>query len=718
MGTRSREENARPRLESLEDRRLCSVTSVFQQGLNGYAAAHDTHLRLDSPSATFNAAARLSVDLDDGSASGQQPVQSLLRFDQLFGGGAGQVPAGSPIVSATLSIRTGSEDGDSSSSTSSLYRMISAWSHGATWDSMIGGISANGTEAASVADATAVPNTIGGTVNFNVTSSVQAWSNNPSSNQGWAILPGGTNGWWFNSSDAATVSLRPSLSITYDTGQPPPPPVNQAPNVSAGPDANIGISSSALLDGTVGDDGLPAGSLTTTWSKISGPGNVTFVNANAVDTSATFSLTGTYVLQLSASDGELSKSDTMIVTVTNDPPPPPPPTTTQNLSSLKISTDTGEKPQSKVWKHDGRWFGVFAASGGTYVWRLDGTSWTSILQLSSSTSTHADVRPNGNVAHALLYNGSTTQLASVQYAGNGNWQLWSARPSLASISLTTGTETAAMDIDGNGRMWVAYEAGNAIQVRYSDSNYSSWSSPISLATGVDGDDIADIAAFPDGSVGVLWSNQETERFGFRKHSAGANPSTWSTAEVPASQSAQSIGAGMADDHIHMAVASNGILYAAVKTGYDSSGQTCIGLLVRRTNGTWDSLHRVDTVGTRGIVVLNESANSLIVAYTSQNGNGNIYYKKSPLGTITFGSRSTLISGSVNNVSASRQNADGDMVFVAATSGSNMNGVRLAWPGAAQPTTIATSTPFSLTTLFGQNDASDDDVSSLEELALA
>ena len=41
---------------------------------------------------------------------------------------------------------------------------------------------------------------------------------------------------------------------------------------------------------------------------------------------------------------------------------------------------------------------------------------------------------------------------------------------------------------------------------------------------------------------------------------------------------------MADDHIHLAVASNGTLYAAVKTSYDSSGYPKIALLVRRRVG--------------------------------------------------------------------------------------------------------------------------------------
>jgi hypothetical protein len=92
---------------------------------------------------------------------------------------------------------------------------------------------------------------------------------------------------------------------------------NQAPFVSAGNDLSVDLAASASLDGTVSDDNLPSGTLTTTWSPLSGPGTVNFGNVNAVDTTATFSLAGTYVVQLLAFDGQLSSSDTATITVTS-----------------------------------------------------------------------------------------------------------------------------------------------------------------------------------------------------------------------------------------------------------------------------------------------------------------------------------------------------------------------------------------------------------------
>jgi hypothetical protein len=92
---------------------------------------------------------------------------------------------------------------------------------------------------------------------------------------------------------------------------------NAPPNVNAGSDQAITLPASLSLDGTVSDDGNPnpPGSVTTTWSKTSGPGTVTFGNATAVDTTASFSLAGSYVLRLTASDSALSGFDEVTITV-------------------------------------------------------------------------------------------------------------------------------------------------------------------------------------------------------------------------------------------------------------------------------------------------------------------------------------------------------------------------------------------------------------------
>jgi RHS repeat-associated protein len=100
-------------------------------------------------------------------------------------------------------------------------------------------------------------------------------------------------------------------------------PPNHAPTVNAGADQSISLFSAANLNGSLSDDGYPLGnSLTSTWSKLSGPGEVTFAGANTTVTTATFSLPGNYVLRLTVSDSELTNQDDVTITV-NDPRVPP-----------------------------------------------------------------------------------------------------------------------------------------------------------------------------------------------------------------------------------------------------------------------------------------------------------------------------------------------------------------------------------------------------------
>ena len=93
----------------------------------------------------------------------------------------------------------------------------------------------------------------------------------------------------------------------------PAGPVDQPPVVNAGTDQTITLPASANLDGTVTDDGLST--LTTLWSATSGPGTVTFGNASLVDTTASFSVDGSYVLRLTATDGTGPVFDEVTVTV-------------------------------------------------------------------------------------------------------------------------------------------------------------------------------------------------------------------------------------------------------------------------------------------------------------------------------------------------------------------------------------------------------------------
>jgi hypothetical protein len=113
--------------------------------------------------------------------------------------------------------------------------------------------------------------------------------------------------------EAKDGRIPPYLRVTYRTPLP-----NVAPIVNAGPNSTVTFPGLATLAGTVTDDGKP-GPVSTTWSKVSGPGTVTFADAMSLGTTASFSATGNYTLRLTATDGALTASDTVRVHVKKPP---------------------------------------------------------------------------------------------------------------------------------------------------------------------------------------------------------------------------------------------------------------------------------------------------------------------------------------------------------------------------------------------------------------
>ena len=58
-----------------------------------------------------------------------------------------------------------------------------------------------------------------------------------------------------------------------------------------------------------------AAQLSFTWIPVSGPGTVAFSNVNVLNSTASFSAAGSYTLRLSASDGALTTTDDVLITV-------------------------------------------------------------------------------------------------------------------------------------------------------------------------------------------------------------------------------------------------------------------------------------------------------------------------------------------------------------------------------------------------------------------
>ena len=93
---------------------------------------------------------------------------------------------------------------------------------------------------------------------------------------------------------------------------------NHPPVVTAGVDRSVMTSGKTYLSGGI-KSVTPVSN--TSWSKVSGPGSVSFADAGLLKTTATFTTNGEYVLALTATEGDLKSSSTIVVKVMQPPPP-------------------------------------------------------------------------------------------------------------------------------------------------------------------------------------------------------------------------------------------------------------------------------------------------------------------------------------------------------------------------------------------------------------
>lgn len=92
---------------------------------------------------------------------------------------------------------------------------------------------------------------------------------------------------------------------------------NRAPDVDAGADQTVSLGGGALLAATVMDDDVPVplAQVTVAWTMVSGPGTVQLSAPDQLQTTASFTAPGTYVLRLSASDTALTGTSDVTITV-------------------------------------------------------------------------------------------------------------------------------------------------------------------------------------------------------------------------------------------------------------------------------------------------------------------------------------------------------------------------------------------------------------------
>ena len=338
------------------------------------------------------------------------------------------------------------------------------------------------------------------------------------------------------------------------------------------------------------------------------------------------------------------------------------------------AASTGEKPQSKVWYHDGSYWCVLKGPEGVAIYEKVGGAWVrgAFADAVLSSSGRADVKWDGMHLFVLVYTSSPKVFKFSYDAAARVWELVSGFP--VSVPNPSGSETMVLEEDSTGRLWTTAEGGGNVNVYYSTSaDQRTWSSaPVVLRSGVNSDDISSVVAFGGDKIGVFWSDQNRDEFGFRVHHDGATPTSWDAVEITDS------GSGHADDHVHLAFDSSGRVYAITKDDTDK-----MRLQRRNLDGSWTVKN--DILGgkaTRGIVMVAEEDGKIYVLYTRWGVSPNpIQYRMASLSDLVFGSQTTFItsSSSMNNVTGTKQLLpEGNLIAVAE------NGSKALWNGWGEP----------------------------------
>jgi hypothetical protein len=239
------------------------------------------------------------------------------------------------------------------------------------------------------------------------------------------------------SASTSTLSATRSATVSLVDSQTDIAPLIRllSPRVgTAGIPAGIGM----VLDATMFHDDQPSTALTTTWSKQSGPGTVTFADAAQPTTTATFSAAGSYVLRLTASDGV--QITTMDVTVNVG-------ATSQAWSATDIGGASGIPGQTVLTQDS-----IILSSAGT---NLSGTSDVVrflALPVTGDVEITARVRSlsntNSSARAGLMVRESTAASARSAFIGGGpssSFGSFGTRVTAGgSWSFTTGTARPPM----------------------------------------------------------------------------------------------------------------------------------------------------------------------------------------------------------------------------------------------------------------------------------
>ncbi|MCV0403330.1 MAG: hypothetical protein K5924_06425 [Chloroflexi bacterium] len=310
---------------------------------------------------------------------------------------------------------------------------------------------------------------------------------------------------------------------------------------------------------------------------------------------------------------------------------------------------TADKAQSKVWWHDGSWWGLLFRPGsadtrGFHIMRLDGASQSWV-----DTGARADERDRSRAD--VLWDESAEKLYILSTARRGSIKLYRYSYESGAFALDEGyparisedgSESVAIARDSNGVLWATAtktpeggqcveESPCTVQVAHSLDRDFRWTPfttlPFDQAT-VSPDDISAVAAYGEDEIGVIFSNQAVGGFFFASRADDAADDEWTIEVIEENPR-------VSDDHMNFKVDAQGRPVVVGKTSLNDPANAppdlaLVTLYIREGENQWRraTIWTVADDVTRPQVVVTEDEIVAVAAYPS--GGGAIYAKRAPL----------------------------------------------------------------------------------------
>ncbi len=362
------------------------------------------------------------------------------------------------------------------------------------------------------------------------------------------------------------------------------------------------------------------------------------------------------------------------------------------LRDFEFKTETflsasASSAQSKLWyAQDAWWAGLYSPDANEiHIFRLD---WAT--QNWVDTGTVVDERADTDADYLWtgehLYVVSASKGASAAHRAKLQRYHYDAKAGRfvgdtdfpVAIS-DTGASGVVIDRDTRGGLWVTFVSAGSLWVAHSLTSDAHWAPPYPLPGSgplVD-EDVSSLVPFGAGRIGVMWTDQTTERVLFASHGDGDGDEVWSPVEVVAT------GVGSSDDQLNLKtfeLDGARVIAAPIRTTVDSDADQNqldpqILVMIRHGDGHWTASEagRVENKHNRAILLIDEGRRLMYVVAQSPTGGGIISIKRASLDEPIFpnGVGATLIEGTadlaVAYATSTKQNLSGETGLVVVAS---------------------------------------------------